>query len=152
MIVIFGIRTVCTVKNEEESLDGGTIMSNKLTEEELHKVIERRSTGKTSYGEFLEELSNIGVIQYDIYVATAVATYKGTDSEVKTDPQVDFVISQHFDKNEAARNIANIGLPFLDFLKGLADTGITSYNVNISEKKVTYHGINGEQLVEPVKP
>jgi uncharacterized protein YbcV (DUF1398 family) len=126
-------------------------MNDNLTEKELHKIIERRSTGKTNFAEFLEELSQIGVIQYDIDVATGQATYKGEHSEVKTDPQVQFVISNDFNRNQALQAIANITLPFLDFLREMAVAGVTTYNVNIFEKKAIYVGINGEQIVEPLQ-
>ncbi|WHY02450.1 DUF1398 family protein [Neobacillus sp. DY30] len=126
-------------------------MINKLTEKELHKIIERRSTGKTSFAEFLEELSQIGVIQYEINVASGQAGYKSEHSEVKTDPQVEFVISHDFNRNQAIQAIANITLPFLDFLRDLAAAGVITYNVNIIEKKSTYVGINGEQIVEPLQ-
>jgi uncharacterized protein YbcV (DUF1398 family) len=126
-------------------------MNNERTEKELQKVIERRSTGKTNFSEFLEELSQIGVVQYDIIVATGQATYKGEHSEVKTDPQVQFVISNDFNRNQALKAIASITLPFLDFLRELASAGVTTYNVNIIEKKATYVGTNGDQIVEPLQ-
>ncbi|WP_223594696.1 DUF1398 family protein [Neobacillus bataviensis] len=126
-------------------------MSDKITEKEVHEVIERRSTGKTSFAEFLEELSQIGIVEYDIDVATGQATYKGENSELQTEPQVNFVISKHFDRNQAVQIIANITLPFLDFLREIANAGIKSYNVNITEKKAIYMGMNGEQLVEPLQ-
>ncbi|MFB3168654.1 DUF1398 family protein [Neobacillus sp. 179-C4.2 HS] len=126
-------------------------MNDNLTEKEVHKIIERRSTGKTSFGEFLEELSQIGVIQYDINVATGEATYKGQHSEVKTDPQVQFVISTDFNRIQALKAIASIALPFLDFLRELAAAGVSTYNVNIIEKTATYVGIKGDQIVEPLQ-
>jgi uncharacterized protein YbcV (DUF1398 family) len=126
-------------------------MNDKLTEKELHKVIERRSTGKTNFGEFLEELSQIAVIQYDINVATGQATYKGEHSEVQTDPQIQFVISNEFNRNQALQAIANITLPFLDFLREMAAAGVSTYNVNIIDNKATYVGVNGDQIVEPLQ-
>jgi uncharacterized protein YbcV (DUF1398 family) len=120
-------------------------------EEELHVVIERRSTGKTSFTEFLEELSEIGIIQYEIDVATGEAIYTSLHSELKTGPQVDFVISNQFDRESAVQSITKITLPFLDFLRELAKAGIKTYTVNISEKKATYLGANGEEIVEPLK-
>jgi uncharacterized protein YbcV (DUF1398 family) len=126
-------------------------MNDNLTEKALQKIIERRSTGKTNFGEFLEDLSQIGVIQYDINVATGQATYKGEHSEVKTDPQVQFVISNDFNRNQALQAIASIALPFLDLLRELAAAGVTTYNVNIIEKKATYVGINGDKIVEPLQ-
>ena len=126
-------------------------MNDNLTEKELHKIIERRSTGKTSYAEFLDELFNSGITEYDIDVATGEATYKGPHSEIKTAPQVDFVISKDFDRNEALEIIGNMSLPFLDFLRELANAGIKTYTVNINEKKAIYEGINGEQIVEQLR-
>ncbi|MEH7179790.1 DUF1398 family protein [Neobacillus vireti] len=126
-------------------------MSEKPTEKELHEVIERRSTGKTSFAEFLKELYKIGIIQYDIDVATGQATYKGELSDIKTEPQVNFVISSQFNRNQAIQAITNITLPFLDFLREIGNAGIAAYNVNITEKKATYAGINGEQIVEPLQ-
>jgi len=126
-------------------------MSGKLTKNELHKIIEKRSTGKLSFSEFLDELSKIGIAEYNIDVATGVATYKNEHSELKTDPQVDFVISNYFDRNQAGQIIANITLPFLDFLRGIANAGIKTYNVNITEKKAVYIGIHGEQMIEPLQ-
>ncbi|WHZ03045.1 DUF1398 family protein [Neobacillus sp. YX16] len=126
-------------------------MSNKPTVKALHEIIERRSTGKTSFAEFLKELAAIGIIQYDIDVATGQATYKGEGSELKTEPQVNFVISNQFNRNTALETIANITLPFLDFLKEIANAGIITYTVNITEKKAIYIGINGDQIVEPLR-
>ncbi|MEH7117670.1 DUF1398 family protein [Neobacillus vireti] len=126
-------------------------MSDKLTEKELHKIIERRSTGKTSFAEFLEELAKIGVIQYDINVATGQAAYKNEHSELTTEPQVKFVISEQFNRDQALQTIANITLPFLDFLREMANAGITTYTVNIMNQKSTYSGINGEQIVEALQ-
>lgn len=149
-IARLGIRACFWVKISK-TLDGGTNMNDNLTEKEVHKIIERRSTGKTSFGEFLEELSQIGVIQYDINVATGEATYKGQHSEVKTDPQVQFVISTDFNRIQALKAIASIALPFLDFLRELAAAGVSTYNVNIIEKTATYVGIKGDQIVEPLQ-
>ena len=126
-------------------------MNDNLTEKELHKIIERRSTGKTSYAEFLDELSNSGITAYDIDVSTGEATYKGPHSEIKTDPQVDFVISKDFDRNEALEIIGNMSLPFLDFLREIANAGIKTYTVNINENKAIYLGMNGEQIVEQLR-
>lgn len=126
-------------------------MSDKLTEKALREIIERRSTGKTSFAEFLEDLSIIGVIQYDIDVATGEATYQGKHSSEKTEQQVNFVISNQFNRNQALQTIANITLPFLDFLRDMANAGITSYNVNIPKKKAIYVGVNGEQIIEPLQ-
>ena len=126
-------------------------MTNKPTEKELHEIIESRSTGKTSFAEFLEELHTIGIIQYDIDVATGRATYKGEHSELSTEPQVNFVISNQFNRNQAGQTIANITLPFLDFLREMANAGIASYTVNINEKKAVYMGINNEQIVETLQ-
>ncbi|MEH6991656.1 DUF1398 family protein [Neobacillus drentensis] len=126
-------------------------MSIKPTVKALHEIIERRSTGKTSFAEFLEELAAIGIIQYDIDVATGQATYKGGGSELKTEPQVNFVISNQFNRNKALGTIANITLPFLDFLKEIANAGIITYTVNITEKKAIYMGVNGDQIVEPLR-
>ncbi|MEH7098040.1 DUF1398 family protein [Neobacillus vireti] len=126
-------------------------MNDNLTEKELHKIIERRSTGKTSFGEFLDELSNSGVTEYDIDVATGEATYKGEHSELKTAPQVDLVISKDFDRDQALQVIGNMTIPFLDFLREIANAGIKTYNVKISEKKAIYEGINGEQIVEQLQ-
>jgi uncharacterized protein YbcV (DUF1398 family) len=126
-------------------------MNNKPTEKEVHEIIERRSTGKTSFAEFLEELHTIGIIQYDIDVATGRAAYNAGDSEVQTEPQVNFVISNQFNRNQALQTIANITLPFLDFLGQMANAGIASYTVNINDKQAIYAGINGEQIVEPLR-
>jgi uncharacterized protein YbcV (DUF1398 family) len=126
-------------------------MDNKPLAKEVHEIIERRSTGKTSLAEFLEELQTIGIIQYDIDVATGRAAYKGGDSEIQTEPQVNFVISIQFNRNQALQTIANITLPFLDFLRELANAGIASYSVNINEKKAVYVGLNSEQIVEPLR-
>lgn len=126
-------------------------MNDKLTEKELQDIIERRSTGKTSFVEFLEELSNIGVTQYMINAGTGEATYMGEHAELKTDPQVNFVIANDFNRDQALQAIRNITIPFLDFLREIANAGITSYTVNITDKKAIYHAIKGEQIVEPLQ-
>ncbi|MBT2656095.1 DUF1398 family protein [Bacillus sp. ISL-18] len=126
-------------------------MNDNLTEKELHNIIERRSTGKTSFAEFLDELSKSGVTEYNIDVATGEATYKGERSAQKTDPQVDFVISKDFDRDQALQTIGNMTIPFLDFLREIANAGIKTYTVNINEKRAIYEGINGEQIVEQLR-
>ncbi len=127
------------------------IMNDKLTEKELNKIIERRSTGKTSFAEFLVELSEIGIMQYQINVATGQASYMGEHSELQTEPQVNFVIANHFNRDQALQSIANITLPFLDFLREMANAGIMTYTVHISEKKAIYQGKNGEQIEEQIQ-
>jgi uncharacterized protein YbcV (DUF1398 family) len=148
---MIGIRTIFMVRMRRKLLDGGTILNDQLTEKELYDIIERRSTGKTSFAEFLLELSTIGIIQYVIDVATGEATYKGEHSELKTEPQVNFVISNDFNRNQVLQIIRNITIPFLDFLREIANAGITSYHINITEKKAIYLASNGEQIVEPLQ-
>jgi uncharacterized protein YbcV (DUF1398 family) len=130
--------------------NGGTVMSGKLNEQNLHEVIERRSTGKTSYSEFLQELSSIGVIHYDTDVATGQVTYFGENSELKTDTQVDFTISESFNRSQAMQAISNLTLPFLDCLRELANAGIRSYTINLKEKQAVYTGTKAEQIIEPL--
>ncbi|SHT57431.1 Phage envelope protein [Mycobacteroides abscessus subsp. abscessus] len=67
------------------------------------------------------------------------------------DSQVNLVISDEFNRNKALEAIANISLPFLDFLKEMAGAGIVTYRVYIHEKKVIYIGIREEKLEEQIK-
>jgi uncharacterized protein YbcV (DUF1398 family) len=122
-------------------------MNNKLTEGEFQEIIRRRSDRVINFSEFLNELSQRGINDYEIEVATGQATYKGIYSDFKTDPQVSLVVADKFNRNKVLEAIANISLPFLDFLKEIAEAGIVNYRVNIGEKKVIYIGI-GEEKVE----
>src|SRR3954454_18516105 len=122
-------------------------MNNKLTEGEFREIIRRRSDRVINFSEFLNELSQRGINDYEIEVATGQATYKGIYSDFKTDPQVSLVVADKFNRNKVLEAIANISLPFLDFLKEIAEAGIVNYRVNIGEKKVIYIGI-GEEKVE----
>ena len=124
---------------------------SKLTESEFQEIIRRRSNGKINFPEFLEELSQRGINEYEIEVATGQATYKGVYSEFKTDSQVSLVLSDHFNRNKVLEAIANISLPFLDFLKEIAEAGIVTYRVYIPEKRVTYIGIGNEEIEEQLK-
>ncbi|TWD91627.1 uncharacterized protein DUF1398 [Neobacillus bataviensis] len=90
-------------------------------------------------------------MQYHINVATGQASYMGEHSELQTEPQVNFVIANHFNRDQALQSIANITLPFLDFLREMANAGITTYTVHISKKKAIYQGKNGEQLEEQIQ-
>ncbi|MDQ0229173.1 DUF1398 family protein [Metabacillus malikii] len=126
-------------------------MNDKLTEVEFQEIICRRSNGKISFQQFLEELSLIGINEYEIEVASGQATYKGVHSEFKTDSQISLVISDTFNRNKALESISNIALPFLDFLKEIAASGIVSYRISIPEKKVTYFGIGNEQIEEQLQ-
>ena len=126
-------------------------MTNKLTEGEFQEIIRRRSNGVINFSEFLNELSQRGINEYEIEVATGQATYKGVHSEFKTDPQVSQVISDKFNRNKVLEAIANISLPFLDFLKEIAEAGIVTYRVYIPKKKVTYIGIGEEVIEEQLK-
>ncbi|MGX6445712.1 DUF1398 family protein [Neobacillus sp. K501] len=122
-----------------------------LTEDEFQKIIRRRSTGSITFTEFLDELSQKGISEYIIDVATGQATYKSMDSEFKTDSQVNYGVASQFNRDKALKAIANISLPFLEFLKEMAEAGIVHYRVNIGEKTVTYNGIEGEKIEEQLK-
>ncbi|WP_391560302.1 DUF1398 family protein [Robertmurraya sp.] len=126
-------------------------MKGELTESEFQEIIRRRSNGEINFPQFLEELSQQGINEYEIEVATGQATYRGGHSEFKTDSQVSLVISDEFNRNKALEAIANISLPFLDFLKEMAGAGIVTYRVYIREKKVIYIGIREEKLEEQLK-
>ena len=126
-------------------------MNDKITESEFQEIICRRSNGKISFPQFLEELSQRGINGYVIEVATGQATYKGVHSEFKTDSQVSLVLSDHFNRNKVLEAIANISLPFLDFLKEIAEAGIVTYRVYIPERRVTYIGVGNEEIEEQLK-
>ena len=126
-------------------------MNNKLTEGEFQEIIRRRSDGVINFSEFLNELSQRGINDYEIEVATGQATYKGIYSDFKTDSQVSLVVADKFNRNKVFEAIANISLPFLDFLKEIAEAGIVNYRVNIGEKKVIYIGIGEEKVEEQLK-
>jgi uncharacterized protein YbcV (DUF1398 family) len=126
-------------------------MNNKLTEGEFQEIIRRRSDGVINFSEFLNELSQRGINDYEIEVATGQATYKGIYSDFKTDSQVSLVVADKFNRNKVLEAIANISLPFLDFLKEIAEAGIVNYRVNIGEKKVIYIGIGEEKVEEQLK-
>ena len=126
-------------------------MNNKLTEGEFQEIIRRRSDGVINFSEFLNELSQRGINDYEIEVATGQATYKGIYSDFKTDSQMSLVVADKFNRNKVLEAIANISLPFLDFLKEIAEAGIVNYRVNIGEKKVIYIGIGEEKVEEQLK-
>lgn len=126
-------------------------MTNKLTEGEFQEIIRRRSDGVINFSEFLNELSQRGINDYEIEVATGQATYKGNYSDFKTDTQVSLVVADKFNRNKVLEAIANISLPFLDFLKEIAEAGIVNYRVNIREKRVIYIGIGEEKVEEQLK-
>jgi uncharacterized protein YbcV (DUF1398 family) len=126
-------------------------MNNKITESEFQEIISRRSNGSITYAQFLDELFQRGINEYDIDVATGQATYKGVYSEFKTGSQVSLVIADKFNRIQVIEAIANISLPFLDFLKEIAEAGIVFYRVNIAEKKVIYFGAGEEKIEEELK-
>jgi uncharacterized protein YbcV (DUF1398 family) len=126
-------------------------MNGKITESEFQDIIRRRSNGDLSFPQFLDELSQRGINEYEIDVATGQATYKGFHSEFKTDSQISLVISDKFNRNKVLEAIANISLPFLDFLKVISEAGIVTYRVYIPEKKVEYIGIEEEIIEEKLK-
>jgi len=126
-------------------------MNDKITESEFQEIIRRRSNGEIDFSQFLEELTQRGINEYEIEVATGQATYKGVYSQFKTDPQVNFEIPDNFNRNKVLEAIANISLPFIDFLQEIAEAGIATYRVFIPEKKVVYLGIRGEEIEEQLK-
>ena len=136
---------------EELILIGGIWMNDEITESEFQEIIRRRSNGEITFSEFLDELSQRRINEYEIEVATGQATYKGVHSEFKTDSQVSLVISDKFNKNKVLDAISNISLPFIAFLKEIAEAGIVTYRVNIPEKKVTYIGMREESIEEQLK-
>lgn len=126
-------------------------MNDNITESEFQEIIRRRSNGVIDFSQFLDELSQRGINEYEIEVATGQATYKGVYSEFKTDSQVNLVISDNFNRSKVLEAISNISLPFLDFLKEIADAGIVTYRVIIPEKKAIYLGNRGEEIEEQLK-
>lgn len=123
-------------------------MNNKITESEFQEIISRRSSGRITYAQFLDELSQRGINEYDIDVATGQATYKGIYEEFKTGTQISLAIAENYNRDKVMSAIANIALPFLDFLKAIAEAGIVFYRVNIPEKKVIYFGTGEEKVDE----
>ena len=126
-------------------------MNDKITESEFQEIIRRRSNGEITFPQFLEELSQRGINEYEIEVATGQATYKGVHSEFKTDSQVSLVISDKFNRNKVLEAISNISLPFLAFLKEIAEAGIVTYRVDIPERRVTYIGVGNKEMEEQLK-
>ncbi|WP_404441938.1 DUF1398 family protein [Sutcliffiella horikoshii] len=126
-------------------------MKDKITDSEFREILLRRSNGVIDFPQFLDELSQRGIIEYEIEVATGQATYKGAYSEFKTDSQVNLMISEDFNRNKVLEAITNISLPFLDFLQEIAEAGIITYRVYIKEKKIIYLGIKGEEIEEQLK-
>ncbi|WML42716.1 DUF1398 family protein [Neobacillus sp. PS3-40] len=126
-------------------------MNDKITESEFQEIIRRRSNGVIDFPQFLDELVQRGINEYEIEVATGQATYKGVYSEFKTDSQANLIISVNFNKNKVLEAITNISLPFLDFLQEIAEAGIVTYRVFIQEKKVIYLGIRGEEIEEQLR-
>lgn len=126
-------------------------MTNKLTMGEFQEIIRRRSDGAISFSEFLNELSQRGINEYEIEVTTGQATYKGVYSDFKTDAQVNLVVANKFNETKLLEAIANISLPFLDFLKEIAEAGIVKYCIIIGEKKVVYIGSEEEKVEEQLK-
>ncbi|HEO8418079.1 TPA: DUF1398 family protein [Yersinia enterocolitica] len=126
-------------------------MHDKVTESEFQEIISRRSSGVIDFSQFLDELSKRGINEYEIEVATGQATYKGVYSAFKTDSQVNLVVSDDFNRNKVLEAIANISLPFIDFLQEIAEAGIVTYRVFIPEKKVIYLGARGEEIEEQLK-
>lgn len=123
-------------------------MNDKITEIEFQDIIRRRSNGEINFPQFLEELSKRGINEYEIEVTSGQATYKGVHSEFKTHSHVNLMISDQFNRVKVLDAIANITLPFLDFLKEIAKAGIVNYRVYIPERKVTYFGIGKEEIDE----
>ncbi|SES44671.1 DUF1398 family protein [Psychrobacillus sp. OK032] len=126
-------------------------MNDKITESEFQAIIRSRSNGEISFPQFLEELSQRGINEYEIEVATGQATYKGVHSQFKTDSQVNLVTSEEFNRNKVLDAISNISLPFVAFLKEIAGAGIVTYRVDIPKKKVTYIGTGEEKIEEQLK-
>ncbi|SLL19141.1 Phage envelope protein [Mycobacteroides abscessus subsp. abscessus] len=126
-------------------------MNDKVTESEFQEIISRRSSGVIDFSQFLNELSKRGINEYEIEVATGQATYKGVYSAFKTDSQANLVVADNYNRNKVLEAIANISLPFLDFLQEIAEAGIVTYRVFIPEKKVIYLGTRGEEIEEKLK-
>lgn len=126
-------------------------MNDNITEGEFQEIIRKRSSGDLSFSQFLQELSQRGINEYEIDVSAGQATYKGVHSEFKTDSQVDLAISDNFNRKKVLEAIANISLPFLGFLKEIADTGVITYRVYIPERKIKYFGIEGEVIEEQLR-
>lgn len=135
----------------EKVIIGGLIMNNNLIESEFLEIINKRSSGVIDFSQFLDELSQRGINEYEIDVATGQASYKAQYKEFKTDSQINLAISDKFNRRRVLEAIANISLPFLDFLKEIAEAGIVTYRVNIPEKRVTYIGIGEEEIEEQLK-
>lgn len=125
-------------------------MTNKLTESEFQEIIRRRSEGDIHFSEFLNELAQRGIYEYEIEVATGQATYRGSEIEFKTNSQIDLVVAENFNRSKVLEAIANISLPFLDFLKEMAKGGVVKYRVNIGDKKVIYIG-REEEIEEQLR-
>jgi len=124
------------------------------------KVIEEIATKskveKWPYPKIFNSLKDAGVEHYETKVANHEITYFGggkSFQEPITSEVVTLAISDQFNENavqEAIRSNQSKGSTYMEFLEGIAGAGVNSYQVDMSERTVTYMAANGEKYVEKV--
>jgi uncharacterized protein YbcV (DUF1398 family) len=125
-------------------------MDIKIISESLKSCVD----GKASFPEHVKKVSGAGVLKYLVDLACGTVNYYGNNSEdfqAKL-PNIFLKKDAVFSKTAIVEAIALIQqgkIHYLEFLEKISLAGITTYEVDIAGKNVTYVDSNGDKHIEP---
>ena len=127
-----------------------------FTLEQINDIHDRLGNAETLF-QYLEALKNIGVDQYDSFIADGHSEYFGSGGHKVVSPPVHEKLSiadtsdresflQHLDlHNQGKTN-------YLEMSKGLADSGIEKWAFDTNKMTIAYYDQNGDEIpVETIK-
>lgn len=117
-----------------------------VTDQMLIQLMQKRIDGEATFKEFLNELMENGIHEYEISVEHAMATYIGKEFHLQLDSPFHFDIADEFNQDRVYESIQNKELPIEEFLTNLGQAGVTKYSLYIPENVTVYYGVNGEVL------
>lgn len=129
-------------------------MNTKNTEL-LHKCVQDAFAGKMTFLETIQHMSSIGVRWYSANLFFGIKTHyfeNGETHREKWPEWAPLTKCPPFNKKAivaAIRAIQHRETIYSEFLRQIADAGVTVYTVHLNGRKAIYLGADGDFYVEP---
>jgi uncharacterized protein YbcV (DUF1398 family) len=114
--------------------------------------IHDRLGNKSTLGDYLRALRDIGVEAYDSYMADGHSEYSGADGQILVGPAFHetFAIAETCDREEFLRYMQQVekgGVGYAEMSKALADNGVEKWTFDTDKLTITYLDKAGNVLL-----
>lgn len=114
--------------------------------EKIHKAQKKISSKKIKYPEYIDLLTSAGITRYLVEVGSHRITFYGTGGEayVQENPKISESSLGYYDEEVLRSTILdaqNDRIDYPTFLKKIYEAGISNYEVNLRNRKISYNGL-----------